>query len=131
MYLSTQKFPQIFLYMSTTCCESFKSFREVGKSIFISNFYDLEISSPAKNSMILTAPYSEVSSALTNLFYQSYYPIYREHVQKSLNVNDTWSGFYSHFKKGTFALPYGHHRRKWVKARATPPGPPFCLKILI
>ena len=77
MYVSTQKF---FLHMSTTC-ESFKSFREVGK-VFFSNFYDPEISSPAKNSMILTAPYSEVSSALTNLSYQSYYPIYREHVQK-------------------------------------------------
>ena len=67
--------------MSTTCCESFKSFGEVGKKFFISNFYDPEISSPEKNSMILTAPYSEVPSALTNLFYQSYYPLYREHVQ--------------------------------------------------
>ena len=26
--------PQIFLYMSTTCCESFKSFGEVGKKFF-------------------------------------------------------------------------------------------------
>ena len=76
--------------MSTTCSKSFKSFGEVGKKFFISNFYDPEISSPA---MILTAPYSEVSSAPTNLFYQSYYPIYREHVQKSLNVNDAWFGF--------------------------------------
>ena len=49
MYVSTQKFPQIFLYMSTRCCESFKSFGEVGKKFFISNFYDSEISSPAKN----------------------------------------------------------------------------------
>ena len=68
MYVSTQKFPQIFLYMSTTCCESFKSFGEVGKKIFI-NFYDPEISAPEKNSMIFTAPYSEISSAMTNLFY--------------------------------------------------------------
>ena len=35
MYVSTQKFPQIFLYMSTTCCESFKSFEEVGKKFFL------------------------------------------------------------------------------------------------
>ena len=47
MYVSTQKFPQIFLYMSTTCCESFKAFEEAGKKFFISNFYDPEISSPA------------------------------------------------------------------------------------
>ena len=47
MYVSTQKSPQIFLYMSTTCCESFKWFEEVGKKFFISNFYDPEISSPA------------------------------------------------------------------------------------
>ena len=44
MYVSTQKLPQIFLYMSTTCCDSFKSFGEVGKKFFISNFYDSEIS---------------------------------------------------------------------------------------
>ena len=48
----------------------------------------------------LTAPYSEVSTAIYNLFL-SVTPIYREHVQKSLNVNDAWFGFYSHFKKGT------------------------------
>ena len=34
MYVSTQKLPQIFLYMSTTCCESFKSFGEIGKKFF-------------------------------------------------------------------------------------------------
>ena len=34
--------------------------------------------------------------------------------KKSLNVNDSWFGFYNHFKKGIFALPYDHHRRKWV-----------------
>ena len=34
MYVSTQKLAQIFLYMSTTCCESFKSFGEVGKKFF-------------------------------------------------------------------------------------------------
>ena len=74
MYVSTQKFPQILLYMSTTYRESFKSFEEVGKKFFISYFYDPEILSPAKNSMILTAPppYSEVSSAIYDLFYHSY-----------------------------------------------------------
>ena len=37
-------------------------------------------------------------------------------LKKSLNVNDTtWFGFYIHFKKVTFWLPYGHRRRKWVK----------------
>ena len=76
MYVLTQKLSQIFLYMSTTCCESFKSFGEVGKKFFISNFYEPEISSPAKNSLCLTAPYSEVSSAITNLFYQSYFNIW-------------------------------------------------------
>ena len=35
MYVSTQKFPQIFLYMSTTCCKSFKSFEEAGKKFFL------------------------------------------------------------------------------------------------
>ena len=39
-------------------------------------------SSSAENSMNLTALSSEVSSALPNLFYQSYYQMYREHVQK-------------------------------------------------
>ena len=34
MYVSTQKLAQIFLYMSTTCCKSFKSFGEVGKNFF-------------------------------------------------------------------------------------------------
>ena len=53
---STQKLPQIFPYMSTTCCESFKSLGEVGKKFYISIFYDPKISSPAKNSMIFTAP---------------------------------------------------------------------------
>ena len=38
------------------------------KCFFISNFYDPEILSPAKNGMSLTAPYSEVSSAIYNLF---------------------------------------------------------------
>ena len=71
--------------MSTTCCESFKPFGEVGQKFFLSNFYDPKNSSPAKNSMILTDPYSEISSALTNLFYQSYYPMYREYGQKKFD----------------------------------------------
>ena len=54
-----------------------------------------------KKNKILTAPYPEVSSAIYNLFFIRVTPIYREHVQKSLNVNDAWFGFYSHFKKAT------------------------------
>ena len=38
------------------------------KSFYISNFYDPEISASAENSMILTAPYSEVSLRMTNIF---------------------------------------------------------------
>ena len=34
MYVPTQKLPQIFLYMSTKCCESFTSFGQLGKKIF-------------------------------------------------------------------------------------------------
>ena len=72
MYVSTQKLAQIFLYMSTTCCESFKSFKELGKKIFSNKFLPEAISPSAKNGMILTANYSEVSSAIYNFFYQSY-----------------------------------------------------------
>ena len=71
MYVSPQNFPQIFLYMSTICCESFKSFGEVGKKFFISNFYDPEISSPAKNGMILTATQRSLQQFII-FFYQSY-----------------------------------------------------------
>ena len=35
MYVSTQKLAQVFLYMSTTGCESFKSFGEVGKKFLL------------------------------------------------------------------------------------------------
>ena len=38
MYVSAQNFPQIFLHMPTTCCESFKSFEEVGKKFFLATF---------------------------------------------------------------------------------------------
>ena len=58
------------------------------KSFFISNFYDPEISSPAKNGLSLTAPYSEVSSAICNIFYQSYSNILGTCSKKSLNEND-------------------------------------------
>ena len=34
MYESTQNFLHTFLYMSTTCCESFKSFGEIRKKFF-------------------------------------------------------------------------------------------------
>ena len=87
--------------MSTTCCESFKSFGEVGKKFFISNLYDPEFSSPAKNGMRLTAPYSEVSSAIYNLFLPELLQYIGNMFRKSLSVNDAWFGFYSHFKKGT------------------------------
>ena len=68
MYVSTQKLPQILLYMFIIGCESFKSFKSIWKSFGFSNFYDPEISPSAENRMILTAPYSEVSSPMTNLF---------------------------------------------------------------
>ena len=38
MYVSTIKLPQIFLYMSTKCCESFKSFGELGKKFLLATF---------------------------------------------------------------------------------------------
>ena len=62
MYVSTQKLPQIFLYISTIFCESFKSFGEVGKKFFISNFYDPEISAPAKKAMNLPDFYAVLVS---------------------------------------------------------------------
>ena len=46
----------------------FKSFGELGKKIFSNKFMPLAISPSAKNSMILTAPYSEVSSPMTDFF---------------------------------------------------------------
>ncbi len=49
--------------------------------------------------MILTAPYSEVSLPMTNIFYQSYYNIL-DKLSKILNENDAWFGFFSHFNKG-------------------------------
>ena len=52
--------------------------------------------------MILTAPYSEVSSALTNLFLSELLQYIGNMFKKCLNVNDAWFGFYSHLKKGPF-----------------------------
>ena len=66
MYVSTQKFPQPFLYRSKKYSKSFKSFGELGKKIFSNNILPVAILPSAKNSMILTAPYSEVSSVMTN-----------------------------------------------------------------
>ena len=80
-------------------CKSFKSFAELGKKIFSNKFLPEAILPSAKNSMILTAPYSGVSSPMTNLFYQSYSNILGT-CSKILNLNDAWFGFYSHFKKG-------------------------------
>ena len=85
------------------------------KVFFISNFYDPEISSPAKNGMSLTAPYSEISSAIYNLFLSEILQYMGNTFKKSLNVYDAWFGFYGDFKKGTFGLPYEHGRTKWVK----------------
>ena len=64
--------------------------------------------------MILTAPYSEVSSALTNLFLSELLQYIGNMFKQSLNVYDTWFGFDGDFKKGTFGLPYEHGRVKWV-----------------
>ena len=44
MYVSTQKLAQIFLYMSATCCESFKSFGEVGKKFFLHGVFFTPVS---------------------------------------------------------------------------------------
>ena len=80
----------------------------------------MAISPSAKNSMILTAPYSEVSSAMTNLFLSELLQYIGNMLKKSLNVNDTRFGIYRHFKKGTFGLPYGKCWRKWVKTLDSP-----------
>ena len=85
------------------------------KKIFSNKFLQVAISPLAENSMILTAPYSEVSPAIYNLFFIRVSPIYREHIQKKFSKKIL--GFYSHFKKGTLMLPYGNHRRKWVKIK--------------
>ena len=82
MYVSTKKFPQIFLYMSTTCCESFKSFEEAGKKFFISNFYYPEISAPAKNSMNLPVFYAVLVSSAQTKHWRRSSQVYGEHVQK-------------------------------------------------
>ena len=50
---------------------------------------------------LLTAPNSEVSSAIYNLFLPELLQYIGNMYKKSLNVNDAWFGFYSHFKKAT------------------------------
>ena len=72
IYVSSQKFPLAFLYRLKKYCKSFKSFGELGKKIFSNKFLQVAISPSAKNNMIFTVPYSEVSSGVYNLFYQSY-----------------------------------------------------------
>ena len=52
--------------------------------------------------MSLTAPCSEVSSAIYNIFLSELLQYIGNMFKKSLNVNDAWFGFYSHFKIGTF-----------------------------
>ena len=49
----------------------------------------------------LTDLYSEVSPAIYNLFLSELLQFIGNMFKKSLNVNDAWFGFYSHFKKGT------------------------------
>ena len=45
----------------------------------------------------LTAPYSEVSTAIYDLFLSELLQYIENMSKKSLNVNDAWFGFYSHF----------------------------------
>ena len=53
IYVSTQKFPQNFLYRSKkNTVKIFKSFGELGKKIFSNKFLPVAISPSAKNSMI-------------------------------------------------------------------------------
>ena len=63
--------------------------------------------------MSLTAPYSEVSSAIYDLFLPELLQYIGNMFKKSLNVYNTWFGFYGDFRKGTFGLPYEHGRAKW------------------
>ena len=99
MHVSTKKFPQTFLYRSKKYCKKFKSFGELEKKIFSNKFLQVAISPSAENSMILTASYSEVSSAIYNLFLSELVQYIGSIFKKSLSVYDTWFGFYSHFKK--------------------------------
>ena len=69
----------------------------------------------------MTAPYSEVSSALTNFFLSELLQYIGNMFKKSLNVYDTWFGLYGDFKKGTFGLPYEHGHVKWVKEDGATP----------
>ena len=81
--------------MSTTCCESFKSFGGSRKKVFL-------LATFMTPKFRLTAPYSKVSTAIYNLFFLSELLQFIGNMfKKSLNVNDAWFGFYSHFKKGT------------------------------
>ena len=81
-------------------------FGELGKKIFSNKFLPVAISPSAKNSRFWLPP---TQRSLQQWLYIG------KMFKKSLNVNDTRFGFYSHFKKGTFGLLYGNHRRKWVK----------------
>ena len=82
----------------------------------ISNFYDPQISSPAKNSMNLPGFYAGlVSSAQTKHRLHSS-PMYREHVQRKFECIGLFAWvLYSFNFTLTLLLPYGNHRRKWVK----------------
>ena len=86
-------------------CKRFKSFGELGKKIFTGKFLPVAILPSAKNSMTLTALYlGLISLALTNIFLSKLLQYIGNMFQKNLNVNDTWFGFYSHFKKVIFCF---------------------------
>ena len=65
--------------------------------------------------MILTTQFSEVSSAIYNLFLSELVQYIGNIFKKSLSVYDTYFGFYGDLKKSTLRLPYGKFQRKWVK----------------
>ena len=70
----------------------------------------------------LTAPYSEVSTAIYDLFLSELLQFIGNMFKKSLNVNDAWFGFYSHLKKGTLHVHMNYFkisRQKYSTNMAT------------
>ena len=70
----------------------------------------------------LTAPYSEVPTAIYNLFLSELLQFIGNMFKKSLSVNDSWFGFYSHFKKGTLHVHMNYFkisRQKYSTNMAT------------
>ena len=114
IYVSIWKYPQIFLYMSTKYCESFKSFGELGEKFLLATFMTPKFRHLQKITWIYlssTQFWSPQHWLNTDCILCQYI---ENTFKKSLNVYDTWFGFYIHFKKVTFVLPYDHHRHKWV-----------------